>query len=293
MCISTLTPRPLQGHYAMQLGAFSIVALSDGEFELAADTLLIDRQPGDVRQRLAHARLPGTICSTVNAYLIDTGTARVLVDAGAGTLQGNGLGRLITHLRAAGYTPEDIDLVLLTHLHADHVGGIAQEERAVFPRAIVRVNQRELAFWSCGANAQLVDESVRASFDGAMASLRPYIAAGRLISFQPGERLAPGITAVALEGHTTGHTGFRIDSEKQCMVVCGDVLHVAAVQLADPGIAIRYDSAPAQACEARARLLADALAGRWWLAAAHAPFPGIGQVTQIGNGYAWAAVGAS
>lgn len=287
MCMPARLSCANPGYYAMPLGAFTIVALSDGEFDLSAETLLIDRQPGHVRHLLTHAGLPGVICSTVNAYLVDTGDARVLIDAGAGALQGPGLGRLIPHMRAAGYAPDDVDLVLLTHLHPDHVGGIAHEGRATFSKATVRVDEREMAFWCNRANAEHVDESVRASFDGAATSLQPYKETARLITFQTGEQLAPGIVAVALDGHTLGHTGFRIDSEGQRLVVCGDVLHVAAVQLADPGVAIRYDSAPQRASETRTRLLAEATAQHDWLAAAHAPFPGIARVKREEKGYEW------
>lgn len=287
MRISTPASRTGLGYYTMPLGAFTVMALSDGTFDLHADTLLIEQHPGDVHDLLAQAGLANTVCSTVNAYLIDTDDACVLIDAGAGSLQGRGLGHLLTPLRAAGYAPEDIDLVLLTHLHPDHVGGIAHDGHCVFPKAVIRVDEREAAFWLNPANAPDVDQSVRASFDGAMATLQPYARAARFKTFQPGDQLAPGITAVPLEGHTIGHTGFRIASEGQCMMFCGDVLHVAAVQLADPGIAIRYDSNPIRASETRENLLRDAAAQSYWLAASHAPFPGIGRIRRLGKGYAW------
>lgn len=287
MCASAPKFRPNRGYYAMALGAFTVVALSDGEFELPAEKLLIERQPGDVNDLLTHAGLPGVVCSDVNAYLLDTGDACVLVDAGAGSLQGPGLGRLVSHMYAAGYAPEHVDLVLLTHLHPDHVGGIASEGLATFPKAIVCVDERELAFWYNRANATLVDESVRASFDGAAASLQPYRKAGRLIAFQSGDQLVPGIVAIELDGHTVGHTGFRVESEGQRLLLCGDVLHVAAVQLADPDIAIRYDSNPKRASETRMRMLAETAAQNCWLAAAHAPFPGIGKIRRADEGYEW------
>lgn len=287
MRISTPASRTDLGYYTMPLGAFTVIALSDGTFDLQADTLLIEQRPGDVHDRLEQAGLANTVCSTVNAYLIDTGDGCMLIDAGAGTLQGNGLGHLLTPLRAAGYAPEDIDLILLTHLHPDHVGGIAHEGHCVYPKAIIRVDEREAAFWLNPANARRVDDSVRASFDGAKTSLHPYAKTERFETFQSGNQLAPGITAVALEGHTIGHTGFRVASEGQCMLFCGDVLHVAAVQLADPGIAIRYDSSPIRASETRENLLVDAAAQNYWLAASHAPFPGIGRIRRMEKGYAW------
>src|ERR1051325_11094893 len=194
---------PSSVHAAMRLGKFRVFALSDGDFDLAAVQLLIEERPGQVSELLERAQLPPVVRSSVNAVLIDTGEARVRVDAGAGELQGPGLGRLEASLRKAGYAPEDIDAVLLTHLHPDHVGGIARAGRRVFPAAEV---------W--------VDASVRASFDGAMASLRPYESAGVLRSFQPGEQPVRGLRTMGLEGHTAGHTGFMVE-RRELGLWCG------------------------------------------------------------------------
>jgi glyoxylase-like metal-dependent hydrolase (beta-lactamase superfamily II) len=271
----------------MGLGEFTVLALSDGDFELPAGELLIEARPGQVSELLARNGLAAVVPSSVNAFLIDTGASRMLVDAGAGALQGEGLGRLEASLREAGYAPEEIDAVLLTHLHPDHVGGITQAGCRVFPAATVWVDARELAFWCDDTRRVLVDDSVRASFEGAMTSLEPYIAAGRLCRFGPGEEPVTGVRVLALEGHTVGHVGFAVESGGERLVACGDVLHVASLQLAEPRLAIRYDSEPDRASEARERLLAEAAGRGDWLAAAHAPFPGIGRVRRDGYGYAW------
>lgn len=271
----------------MKLGDFTVVALSDGMFDLPAEQLLVEERPGVVRTLLKRAKLSATVPSTVNGYLIDTGSRRILVDAGAGDLQGPGLGRLTQNLQAAGYALEAIDEILLTHLHPDHVGGILKNGRAAFPNAIVFVDAHEAAFWRDVSNIKKVDSSVSASFDGAQAALQPYLAAQRLQTFTAGAQLAPGVTSIALGGHTVGHTGYRIQSRGQTLVICGDVLHVAAVQFADPKVTIRYDSAPDEAQLTRERLFEDAARHGYWLAAAHAPFPGIGQVKLGKQGYIW------
>lgn len=273
----------------IRLGNLKLVALTDGEFDLPAERLLIGESAGQVSGSLARAGLPAVVRSAVNAFLIELGDALVLVDAGAGDLQGPGLGRLESSLRAAGYAPERIDAVLLTHLHPDHVGGIARAGRRVFPAATIWADAREAAFWRDGGRKALVDESVHATFDGAVASIEPYLAEGRFRTFAPGDEPVPGIRAVALEGHTVGHAGFCVESGKERLTVCGDVLHVAPVQLAEPRLAIRYDSEPARASDARERLLAEAADRGDWLAAAHAPFPGIGRIRREGKGYAWEA----
>jgi glyoxylase-like metal-dependent hydrolase (beta-lactamase superfamily II) len=284
---AALIPSFKRSFFVMAWGGSRVIALSDGQFDLPAGRLLIGERPGQVDALLAQAGLAPVVRSAVNAFLIDTGGARVLIDAGAGELQGAGLGKLEASLRGAGYAPEDVDAVLLTHLHPDHVGGIAREGHRVFPTATVWVDAREVAFWCDSERRARVDESVRATFDGAIASLRPYMDAGRLRTFTPGEEPVHGIRALALEGHTQGHTGFRVESGGEGLVICGDVLHVAPVQLAQPRLAIRYDSEPARASDARERLLAEAAERGDWLAAAHAPFPGIGRVRREGQGFAW------
>ena len=271
----------------IQFGNLRLVALTDGEFDLPAQQLLIGESAARVSGSLARAGLPAVVRSAVNAFLIELDDALVLVDAGAGDWQGPGLGRLESSLCAAGYAPEQIDAVLLTHLHPDHVGGIARAGRSVFPRATVWADAREAAFWRDDSRRALVDESVRASFDGATSSIEPYLAAGRFRTFAPGDEPVPGMRAVALEGHTVGHTGFCVERGNERLIFCGEVLHVAPVQRAEPRLAIRYDSEPERASDARERLLASAAEHGDWLAAAHAPFPGIGRVRREGRGYAW------
>ena len=275
------------GFQKMKLGDFTVIALSDGMFDLPAEQLLVEDRPGVVKTLLDKAKLAATVSSTVNGYLIDTGNKRILVDAGAGDLQGPGLGRLAQHLQAAGYALTAIDEILLTHLHPDHVGGIVKNGRAVFPNATVFVDAREAAFWQDASNLRKVDASVSASFDGTHAALQPYLAARRFRTFTAGAQLAPGVTSIAMNGHTVGHTGYRVQSRGQILVICGDVLHVAAVQFADPKVTIRYDSAPDDAQATREHLFKDAARRGYWLAAAHAPFPGIGRVKAGGDGFEW------
>lgn len=279
------------GYYRMKLGAFTIVALSDGNFDLPTGQLLIEDKPGAVQSLLASAGLPGAVPTSVNAFLIDTGRKRILVDAGSGALLGPSLGKVLGNLRSAGYAPEQIDEVLLTHLHLDHVGGLAHDGKAVFANAVIRVDREEADFWQDKANTPKVDDSVKGSFDGAIASLAPYAATGRLRPFDAGATIEPGITAVAMKGHTPGHTVFRVQSGGRTMMIWGDIVHVAAVQFPDPKVTILFDSTPAQAEATREAAYADAARKGYLVAAAHIAFPGIGRVKAEGAGYAWQPAG--
>jgi len=281
------------GFYTMKLGAYTIVALSDGVFDLASDPLLIETHPGQARSLLERAQLPAAIPTTVNAYLIDTGSRRILVDAGAGALQGPGLGKMQAHLNAAGYTPQSIDDILLTHLHPDHVGGISTGDRAVFPNAVVHVEAREAQFWLDVTHVAKVDASVQAAFDGAVASLKPYIRDGRMKTFRAGQAPIAGIASVDTRGHTAGHVAYRVQSRGETLLLWGDLLHVAAVQFPVPAVTIRYDSTPATAKASRERAFADAAKRGYWVAAAHVAFPGIGRLRHDAHGYTWVPVAAA
>lgn len=289
--VSAFAAEPSHDAGTMRLGADKIVALSDGVFQLPTDTLLIEDRPGVAKDLLAAAHLPTAPTTSVNAYLIDTGDRRILVDAGSGDLLGPSLGKVADSLAAAGYRPDQIDDVLITHLHPDHVGGVTRDGRAVFPHAVIHVAAQDAAFWLDKGNVGKVDASVAGAFDGAIAVLAPYQAAGRFKTFAPHEVIAPGLTAEPLAGHTPGHTVFRLESQGQVMVFWGDVVHVGAVQFADPDVTIHFDSAPEAARQARQSIFADAAARHYWVAASHLDFPGIGHVTRQGDHYAWIAEG--
>lgn len=276
-----------QGFQKTKLGDFTIVALDDGIFNLATDKLLVDRKPGEVKAILAADGAPTVQPTSVNSYLIDMGGRRVLVDTGSGNYFGPTLGFALGRLKSAGYRPEDIDEVLITHLHPDHVGGLSADGKMVFPNATVRLVEAERAFWLDKANASKVDDSVKSSFDAASASLTPYVAAGRVKGFKAGAVLEPGITAVSLPGHTIGHAGYRVESKGETMLIWGDVMHVALVQLKDPAVTIRFDSSPSEAYASRVRIMTEASKRRYLVAGAHLKFPGIGRIEKVGADWKW------
>ena len=129
------------------LGSVEVTALSDGVIRLPADKLLLNTTPQQIAAGLAerHQSLP--VVTSVNAYLINTGDKLVMIDSGAGQLLGNGLGKLVDNLRAAGYQPEQVDEIYLTHMHPDHLGGLAHDGKAVFPNAVVRAASQDADFW--------------------------------------------------------------------------------------------------------------------------------------------------
>jgi len=295
--LGALAAGPLQktsppGYYRMMLGEFEITALNDGTVDLNVGQLLTNTTVARVRAALARAYLTDPVETSVNAYLVNTGARLVLIDAGAGTLFGPTLGKLVANLKAAGYAPEQVDEIYITHMHPDHVGGLAADGATVFPNAIVRADQREADYWLSEKNLAAAPDEGKGFFKGAMASLNPYVAAGRFKPFNldskgGGTELVPGVRAIATPGHTPGHTIYAIESGGQRFVTWGDLMHVAAVQFPAPTTTIQFDVDSRAAMSQRRQQFADAARRGYYVAGAHLPFPGIGRLRSGGDGYDW------
>jgi glyoxylase-like metal-dependent hydrolase (beta-lactamase superfamily II) len=273
------------GYYRMMLGDFEITALSDGVLVLPMRKLLTNTTPERVDQLLKRAFLADPVPTSVNAYLVNTGSKLVMVDAGTGTLFGPTLGQLVANLKASGYQPEQIDEIYITHMHGDHVGGLMAGDKLAFPNAVVRADKRDADYWLSQAKMDAAPDDMKDSFKGAMASINPYAAAGRFKPFDGATELVPGITSVPAYGHTAGHTVYMIESKGQKMAVLGDLMHVASVQFPNPAVTIQFDSDPRMAAAARKRMYAETAKGGFWLAVAHLSFPGIGHIRPDGSGY--------
>ncbi|WNG18320.1 MBL fold metallo-hydrolase [Cystobacter fuscus] len=273
--------------YRMKLGDFEITALSDGTVLQATDKVLTNIRPELIAPLLAASYLTAPVEQSINAFLINTGSKLFLVDTGAGELFGPGAGHLVTNMRAAGYEPEQVDAVLLTHIHTDHSGGLELAGKRVFPNAFVYANKREVDFWLNPANAETASDIQKPLFRQAMIALTPYIAAGRLGTFEANTELAPGIKTFAAPGHTPGHGFYVVESQGQKLVFWGDVMHQAAIQFLEPSVTIKYDVDSNAAETQRQKAFADAARQGYWVAIAHVPFPGIGHLRPHFKGYTW------
>ena len=275
------------GYYRMMLGDFEVTALSDGTVKFSTAKLLTNITPAKVEKALARSYLKDPVETSGNGFLINTGSKLVLIDTGAAGLFGPTLGNLLANLKAAGYQPEQVDEVYVTHMHPDHVGGLMAGDKLAFPNAIVRADKREADFWLSQANMDAAPKDAKGFFQGAMTSLNPYIAAGKFEPFNGDTELVPGIKAIASPGHTVGHTIYVVESNGQKLVLWGDLMHVAAVQFADPSVTIKYDTDPKAAARQRKKAYADAAKHGYWVAGAHLSFPGIGHLRANGGSYIW------
>jgi len=270
------------GYYRMMLGEFEITALSDGTHPFPVDTVMTNITPQQALQDLADADLTLPLQGSINAFLINTGSKLILVDTGAGALYGDCCGKLAAHLRAAGYAPEQVDEIYITHLHKDHAGGVP-----AFPNAVLRLSQAEADYWLTPANKAKAPAFLASFFDAAQAAVAPYQAAGRFQPYAQFGAVEAGIEALPTPGHTPGHASYLIQSRGQRLLVWGDIVHVAPVQLPHPGASVKYDSSEAQAQATRAQVLQRAAEQHWLIAAAHIAFPGLGHIRQRHGEYQW------
>lgn len=286
---AALAQKQALGLYVTPVGDYQLTVLLDRTNPMPVDRLLVGAPPEHIRAWLGTRHRTVPVATSVNSYLINTGPELLLVDSGGGEFMGAGGAALLPTLQAAGYQTGQIDKVLLTHLHIDHIGGLSQDGRAVFENAELWVPKPELDYWfSDDARAQ-APEAARAGFDRARSVLAPYQTAKRLQTFEWGDELAPGIRAVDLHGHTPGHTGFDVQRNGEHVRIWGDVVHVQDIQLDHPEIAISFDVDPETAKAQRLAALQDAADKGYRVAGSHMAFPGLGHVRRKGDAFEWIA----
>ncbi|MDC8760033.1 MBL fold metallo-hydrolase [Janthinobacterium fluminis] len=275
------------GYFRLMLGDVEVTALSDGTVVLPVNKLLTHTTTAHVDQKLAQSFLASPLETSVNAYLINTGDKLVLIDGGAGTLFGPTLGKLVANLKASGYQPEQVDEIYVTHMHSDHVGGLAAGEQRAFPNAVVRADKRESDYWLDPANLAKASADKKGFFQGAVASLGPYVKAGKYLPFEGNVELVPGVRAYASKGHTVGHSSYMVESKGQKLLLIGDLIHVGAVQFDEPDVTISFDGDEQAAAAERNKTFAAAAGAGYLLGATHLSFPGIGHVRAQGKSYRW------
>jgi len=278
------------GFYRMALGDFEVTVISDGTADFPMADLLKDMPRKDIDQLLARSFLGNPVETSVNAFLVNTGSKLVLIDTGAGMNFGPTLNRLIPNLKAAGYKPEQVDEIYITHMHGDHVGGLATDGKMNFPNAIVRADQHDVDFWLSPATLEKAGKDEKGFVEAAQKAFKPYQDAGKLKPFEGDTELVPGVRSHASHGHTPGHTTYIVESKGQRLVLWGDLMHVAAVQFPAPTVTIKFDSDSKAAKAARLKAFAEAAKQKDWIGAAHLPFPGIGHIRAEGKGYAYVPV---
>jgi glyoxylase-like metal-dependent hydrolase (beta-lactamase superfamily II) len=256
--------------HAFKLGALSLYALRDELNVVPNDGSVFgtDVGPSAVAKVLRQAGASDkSLTLGVDALLVELPGRYTLIDTGLGPKVG---GVLLQSLRTAGVRPDQITDVLITHSHPDHIGGlIAADGKLAFPNATIRMSETEWR-WLSGKGGPVV------------ATLRP-----RVKTFQPGHEVVPGITAIALPGHTPGHVGYEITSRGQRLLDIGDSAHSAVISLREPQWTIGYDNDAKAGVANREKLFARLATSKERIFAPHFPFPGVGTIGKAGEGYVW------
>jgi glyoxylase-like metal-dependent hydrolase (beta-lactamase superfamily II) len=277
--------RQAPGFYRAKLGAFEVVALSDGTAPRRVDQILSDPEIARTEYAADHETEPVNL--SINAYLVNTRDHLVLIDTGAGELFGATSGLLVANLKAAGYSPDLIDIVLLTHIHADHSGGLSVGGVRQFPNATVYVGEKDLEYFVTRKDSPDESENLQRITRQSRATVGPYLAAKRIEVIQHDGEIVPGITSRSQPGHTPGHTAYLVQSEGHTLLVWGDIVHAAEVQFEHPEVTVQYDVDAQGAHHSRLQQMEFASSGELLVASAHISFPGLGHVRKIGVGYRW------
>ncbi len=282
------------GFYRMMLGDFEVTALSDGVVNVVPKQFLQNTTPSTLAPLLDKAYESDSIPTSVNAFLVNTGDALVLIDTGAGTVLGPSLGKLVANIQAAGYRPDQVDAVLITHMHPDHFGGLSSKGVRTFPNAVVYASKQDAEVWLNPEElSKAVDDNGKMGkyrFAAARDAFSPYAAEGKLKLFEAPSEPFKGFKAIGSRGHTLGHSFFLIESKQQRMMFWGDLVHVGAVQFDEPQVTMFSDMEPSSAISTRLAGYTEAAKERYFVAAAHQPFPGMGHVRKASPGFAWVPV---
>ena len=274
--------KQVPGVYKRRIGDAMVTVVNDGFLDIPFE-ILRGATPEELRGGMEAAFRPGPPRLTVNAFLIEMAGRRILVDTGGGTTTVYSMGLLRGNLAVLGLKPDDIDTVLLSHIHPDHSNGLLDDAgRAVFSRAELVIHEDDVAFWS--------DPKLR---DGSVPAATPYLdsAAKLLAAYKDhirtasGGEVAPGLTMLPLPGHTPGHSGYQLDSAGETLVIWGDTVHVPELQVPRPIVTSEFDISEPLAAKNRRKIFDHVADNRLLVAGMHLHLPAFAHVVRDNDGF--------
>lgn len=250
-----------------RVGEARVHLLSEGQ-QKGNTSILIGSTP----EMLDKYAPDGTFPNAVNAFLIQLGGKNILVDTGFGRL-------LFDNLRNVGVDAEQVDIVLITHAHGDHIGGMLRDGKKAFPNAQVYMSQREHDYWTSDAVKNRNVLQIVSAYTEQFNLFEPSVLG------EPAKPLMDAVTAFATYGHTPGHTVYVVESKGEKLMIWGDLTHAMAVQMPYPSVAVTYDVDPAQAVKARLEVLKYVSENAIPVAGMHIAAPAVGNIVKEGKGY--------
>ena len=282
------SPRTNAAVYHFQLGQWRAMSISDGTLSFPPSNLVPNAPSAEVAEALTSDFLPPEELSLyINVLYLDNGDRQILIDTGSGT--GQGAGQLIANLNSGGVTAEDIDTVIITHAHPDHIGGITKAEKLNFPNAQYYLSENEWNFWTADSVKMpdsLLDEQTKQQM---VATAKPILQqiGDRVTRFRSGEEIIPGIQAIDVSGHTPGQSAYAITSNEDRLIVTGDIFYSDPLNLEHPEWQVGFDVDPVQGVATRRQMLEQLESDRTLLLVPHMSFPGLGYVKAEGENYQW------
>ena len=280
------------GVYRVRVGGATVTAIADGVAERPLAEGFVRNAPlAQVQQALRDAGLPtDKITIPFTAFVIENQGKRILIDAGNGQFGAPTSGQVLDNLKAAGFAPESIDHVLISHFHGDHINGLRNKEgQLVFPKADIQVPGPEWDFWMSDANMANAPDAMKGAFQAPRRVFGPI--AGQVKRFKPGAEVAPGIVSMEAYGHTPGHTAYVLASGGQTWAFLADFANIAQLFVRNPDWAVMFDMDAEMARQTRRRLLEQAIERNWLVSGYHMPFPAVGRVARRGSGYDFVPMG--
>jgi glyoxylase-like metal-dependent hydrolase (beta-lactamase superfamily II) len=287
---SALAKGPMLGtqapyFYRFKLGNAEATIVSDGPLPLGdPNAAFLGLTKDEIARQLNDNYLPlANAVLEQNALIVNTGSHLVLFDTGMGSAKDFGptTGKLMASIKAAGIDPKDIDAVVMSHGHIDHVGGnVGDDDKSNFPNAQFYIQQSDLEFWT---DEKLAGGPLKSFLAQAKKNLLPV--RDRIVFIKDGQEFLPGITAIGAPGHTVGHTIFNIQSAGKSMAYIGDLTHHPVLLMEKPLTEFAYDTDPKQSAQTRVRLLTMLAANRTPIVAYHFAWPGFGHVAKQGDGF--------
>lgn len=272
------------GFNRFKLGAFEVTVLLDGgRFgDKPYETFGTNVPQQEVEALLAANFLPiDKSRNTFSPTLINTGTDLILFDTGLGEgAREGGLGQLAANMKASGYTPDQVTIVVLTHMHGDHIGGLTEAGAPAFPNARYIANETEYAFWS---STDRVGTPAENGHKGVVEKVTPL--AEKMTFIADGDAVVSGITGMAAFGHSPGHMIYRIESEGRQLVLTADTANHFVLSLQRPDWEVRFDMDKAAAAASRKSVFDMIATDKLPFVGYHMPFPAVGFIEKAAEGY--------
>ena len=277
--------RQAPGFYRYKVGDIEVTAINDGFAQRPLEGFVRNAELSQVQQAMQEAFLPGNALPiTFNTLVLNNGGRLTLIDTGNGDMGAPTSGRWMANFRAAGFDPAQVNTVVISHFHGDHINGLRLKDgTAVFPNAEVMVPSAEWTFWMDEARMNQAPEAMKGAFQGVRRVFGPI--ANNVKRYEMDKEVVPGLTAVAAPGHTPGHTAYMLSSGSGKLMIMSDTTNHPALFVRNPDWSAVFDMDADQARTTRRRLLDMAASERAQVAFYHAPFPGTGHIAKDGNGF--------